>query len=108
MTGGLLHRTTDEVEDLGGDLLLTALVIFKSEFLKEVVAAVGGELHSYGAGGVLGGVVSPLLIANSLDNQHLLDMGMSLVNNPQDCILQTLCSPISTTMASTVRKSRCT
>ena len=29
-TGGLLHRTTDEVEDLGGDLLLTALVIFKS------------------------------------------------------------------------------
>ena len=32
---------------------------------------------------VVGGVVSPLLIANSLDNQHLLDMGMSLVNNPQ-------------------------
>ena len=55
MTGGLLHRTTDEVEDLGGDLLLTALVIFKSEFLKEVVAVVGGKLHSYGAGGVLGG-----------------------------------------------------
>ena len=27
--------------------------------------------------------MSPLLIANSLDNQHLLDMGMSLVNNPQ-------------------------
>ena len=55
MTGGLLHRTTDEVEDLGGDLLLTALVIFKSEFLKEVVAVVGGELHRDGAGGVLGG-----------------------------------------------------
>lgn len=55
MTGGLLHRTTDEVEDLGGDLLLTALVIFKSEFLKEVVAVVGGKLHRYGAGGMFGG-----------------------------------------------------
>ena len=32
---------------------------------------------------VVGGVVSPLLIANSLDNQHLIDAGMSLVNNPQ-------------------------
>lgn len=32
---------------------------------------------------VVGGVVSPLLIANSLDNQHLLDMGMTLVNNPE-------------------------
>ena len=35
--------------------MLTALVIFKSEFLKEVVAVVGGELHRDGAGGVLGG-----------------------------------------------------
>ena len=32
---------------------------------------------------VVGGVVSPLLIANSLDNQHILDAGMSLINNPQ-------------------------
>ena len=32
---------------------------------------------------VVGGVVSPLLIANSLDNQHIIDAGMSLVNNPQ-------------------------
>lgn len=32
---------------------------------------------------VVGGVVGPLLMANSFDNQHLLDMGMSLVNNPQ-------------------------
>ena len=38
---------------------------------------------------VVGGVVSPLLIANSLDNQHLLDMGMSLVNNPQAKIFTT-------------------
>ena len=33
--------------------------------------------------------MSPLLIANSLDNQHLLDMGMSLVNNPQAKIFTT-------------------
>lgn len=55
MTGGLLQRTTDEVEDLGGDLLLTAFVVLKGEFLQEVVAVVGGKLHSYGACGVLGG-----------------------------------------------------
>lgn len=36
---------------------------------------------------VVGGVVGPLLIANSLDNQHLLDMGMQLVNNPQAKII---------------------
>ena len=32
---------------------------------------------------VVGGVVQPLLIANSLDNQHLLDAGMQLMGNPQ-------------------------
>ena len=36
---------------------------------------------------VVGGVVGPLLIANSLDNQHLLDMGMTLVNNPSAKII---------------------
>ena len=36
---------------------------------------------------VVGGVVGPLLIANSLDNQHLIDMGMSLINNPQAKII---------------------
>ena len=36
---------------------------------------------------VVGGVVGPLLIANSLDNQHLLDMGMTLMNNPQAKII---------------------
>ena len=36
---------------------------------------------------VVGGVVGPLLIANSLDNQHLIDIGMSLVNNPQAKII---------------------
>ena len=32
-------------------------------------------------------VVSPLLLANSLDNQHLLDAGMSLLSNPQAHII---------------------
>ena len=50
-----LERAADDVEDLGGDLLLTAFVVLKGEFLKEVVAVVGGELHRDGAGGVLGG-----------------------------------------------------
>ena len=36
---------------------------------------------------VVGGVVGPLLIANSLDNQQLLDMGISLINNPQAKII---------------------
>lgn len=36
---------------------------------------------------VVGGVVGPLLIANSLDNQHLIDMGMTLLNNPQAKIM---------------------
>ncbi len=36
---------------------------------------------------VVGGVVGPLLIANSLDNQHLIDMGMTLMNNPQAKII---------------------
>ena len=31
---------------------------------------------------VVGGVVKPLLIANSLDNQALLDAGQQLMNNP--------------------------
>lgn len=31
---------------------------------------------------VVGGVVSPLLLANSIDNQHLLDMGQQLLGNP--------------------------
>ena len=36
---------------------------------------------------VVGGVVSPILIANSLDNQHLLDMGMQLAGNPDAKII---------------------
>ena len=36
---------------------------------------------------VVGGVVGPLHIANSLDNQHLIDMGMTLLNNPQAKIM---------------------
>ena len=36
---------------------------------------------------VVGGVVGPLLIANSLDNQALLDAGQTLLNNPQAKII---------------------
>lgn len=36
---------------------------------------------------VVGGVVSPILIANSLDNQHILDMGMQLAGNPDAKII---------------------
>lgn len=36
---------------------------------------------------VVGGVVNPVLIANSLDNQHLLDAGMQLFGNPQAKII---------------------
>lgn len=50
-----------------------------------VIVGLQGILFWAGIHGpnVVGGVVGPLLIANSLDNQHLLDMGMQLVNNPQ-------------------------
>ena len=45
-----------------------------------VIVALQGILFWAGVHGpnVVGGVVSPLLIANSLDNQHLIDMGLLL------------------------------
>lgn len=54
-----------------------------------VIVALQGILFWAGVHGpnVVGGVVSPLLIANSLDNQHLIDMGMSLINNPEAKII---------------------
>ena len=48
--------TAGEIEDLGGDLLLAALVVLQGEFLKKVLAVVGGRLHRHGTGGVLGRV----------------------------------------------------
>ena len=36
---------------------------------------------------VVGGILSPLMIANSLDNQKILDAGMSLIGNPDAHIL---------------------
>jgi len=36
---------------------------------------------------IVGGVMSPLLIANALDNQTLLDMGQTLLGNPQAKII---------------------
>lgn len=32
---------------------------------------------------VIGGVINPLVMANALDNQHLIDAGMTLIGNPQ-------------------------
>ncbi len=54
-----------------------------------IIVALQGILFWAGVHGpnVVGGVVSPLLIANSLDNQHLIDMGMSLINNPEAKII---------------------
>lgn len=54
-----------------------------------VIVALQGILFWAGVHGpnVVGGVVSPLLIANSLDNQHLIDIGMSLINNPEAKII---------------------
>ncbi|WP_231035217.1 PTS transporter subunit EIIC [Pectinatus frisingensis] len=36
---------------------------------------------------VVGGVISPVLTANAIDNQHLLDAGMQLLGNPQAKII---------------------
>ena len=36
---------------------------------------------------IVGGVVGPILTANAIDNQHLLDAGMSLIGNPQAKII---------------------
>lgn len=36
---------------------------------------------------VVGGVISPVLTANAIDNQHLLDAGMQLIGNPQAKII---------------------
>ena len=32
---------------------------------------------------IVGGVMNPVLLANAIDNQHIIDAGMSLVGNPQ-------------------------
>ena len=32
---------------------------------------------------IVGGVMNPVLLANAIDNQHLIDAGMSLIGNPQ-------------------------
>ena len=46
------HRTTDEVEDFGCDLLLTTLVVCEGEFGNEVLSIVGRDLHRHGTGGM--------------------------------------------------------
>jgi PTS system cellobiose-specific IIC component len=50
-----------------------------------VIAAVQSILFWAGIHGpnVVAGIVNPLLLANSLDNQQILDSGMQLLGNPQ-------------------------
>lgn len=54
-----------------------------------IIAALQSVLFWAGIHGpnVVGGVVTPILIANSLDNQHLIDMGMQLAGNPDAKII---------------------
>lgn len=54
-----------------------------------VIAALQSILFWAGIHGpnVVGGVVNPILIANSLDNQHIIDMGMQLAGNPDAKII---------------------
>ena len=55
ITIGLLHRTTHDVEQLGGDGLLARLVVGKCELSQQFIGIVGSYLHSYDTGGVLAG-----------------------------------------------------
>lgn len=54
-----------------------------------VIAGVQSVLFWAGVHGpnVVGGVIAPVLTANALDNQHLLDAGMQLLGNPQAKII---------------------
>ena len=54
-----------------------------------IIAALQSILFWAGIHGpnVVGGVVNPILIANSLDNQHIIDMGMQLAGNPDAKII---------------------
>ena len=54
-----------------------------------IIAALQSILFWAGIHGpnVVGGVVNPILIANSIDNQHIIDMGMQLAGNPDAKII---------------------
>ena len=54
-----------------------------------IIAALQSILFWAGIHGpnVVGGVVNPILIANSLDNQHIIDMGLQLAGNPDAKII---------------------
>ncbi len=49
-----------------------------------IVAGIQSVLFWAGIHGpnIVGGVMNPVLLANAIDNQHILDAGMSLVGNP--------------------------
>ena len=47
--------SSDDIQQLVGDHLLTALVVLQGQFLGQVVGVVVGDLHRHHPGGVLGG-----------------------------------------------------
>lgn len=49
-----LTGTADQIENLGGDLLLPALVVLKGKVGEEVLAVVRSRLHGHRTGGLLG------------------------------------------------------
>ena len=49
-------EAADEVEDFGGDFLLTALVVLEGELVEEFLGVVGGNLHGYGTGSMFGSI----------------------------------------------------
>ena len=54
MRGHDLLCTADQVEDLGGDFLLAALVVFEREVGKQAFGVVRSGLHRDGAGSMFG------------------------------------------------------
>ena len=50
-----MHRTTYDVEEFGGDGLLTCLVVGESEFAQKFIGIVSSYLHSDDTSGVFAG-----------------------------------------------------
>ena len=50
----LFSHAAHDVENLGRDFLLAALVVLQRQFAQQLLAVVAGNLHGHGAGGVLG------------------------------------------------------
>ena len=71
--------------------LSTFLIVLPPTVMSKGGEAVGDVIPKAWAGihgpNVVGGVVSPILIANSLDNQALIDAGQQLMGNPSAKII---------------------